>query len=271
MLPPVLAATDDVPIVLLEKGEATGATGLLHLPPAPPADAPLVSCLMVSRGRVEPARHAIAGYRRQSYRQRELVIVAVSPEPALIAHVASLGDRSIRLHRTGPASLGELRNASVGLAAGDLLMTWDDDDLHAPQRIELMAAALMAADAGAAFLRRILHWWPREERLIVASQHVWECSMLARRAALPPFPAMDRGEDIAAIRALRRRHRIVLVDRPAGYVRFVHGANTCPDDYFERVLARADQRWDGAAGRDVMRQLGWPVRAGRESMVNGTS
>ena len=53
------------------------------------ADLPLISCLMVSRGTLFPAQHAIQCFRLQTYPNRELVIVCDAPDSELQAHCAA--------------------------------------------------------------------------------------------------------------------------------------------------------------------------------------
>jgi hypothetical protein len=50
----------------------------------------------------------------------------------------SLQDQNIRLHNqpSNYSSLGEIREASLKLATGDVYICWDDDDLYLPWHIE---------------------------------------------------------------------------------------------------------------------------------------
>src|SRR5689334_1924636 len=77
---------------------------------------PLVSCLMVSRGDRPAVEEAILGYQRQTYDNRELVIVTSAMDNLIEPLLAKLEDPSIRFHLASPATLGELRNVSVGCA-----------------------------------------------------------------------------------------------------------------------------------------------------------
>ena len=120
-------------------------------PLSPSADCPLVSCLMVSRGRLFPGRHAVECFLRQTHANRELVIVIDDPGCDLRAHVLALADPRLRLVEipSGQRTLGELRNIAVANARGEYVCQWDDDDLYAPQRIEVQLATLVATGAAA--------------------------------------------------------------------------------------------------------------------------
>lgn len=230
--------TRRLPIRVLGSADETGPMVLTAAPDFA-VSGPLVSCLMVSRGRIVPAGLAIACWQRQRYPNRELVIVSAATDGALAAHVAGLAGRAIRYVAAAPAPLGVLRNIAVAHAAGEIVCTWDDDDLSAPDRLDLMVATMGASKAMACFLERITLWEPGG-RLAVAAARPWEPTMLVRREALPIYPAIDRGEDTAAGRMIARNHPIALLDAPDTYVYVSHGGNACAPPHFDRLFATAD-------------------------------
>lgn len=230
--------------------------GTLALPADAEVRGPLVSCVMVTRGALFPARHAIDCFRRQSYAHRELVIVCDRPGNAVATHVAGLGDPAIRYVETAPATLGELRNTSVAHARGELICQWDDDDLYPRDRIALMAAGLADDRAVACFLERWTMWWPARRWLALSERRIWEGTMLARRDALPVYPALRREEDTAIVRLMRARHALRLIDQPLGYCYIVHGGNACNTEHFEGLFARATQRSAVAAYDGDLARLG---------------
>ncbi|MGE0715675.1 MAG: glycosyltransferase [Alphaproteobacteria bacterium] len=220
---------------------------------------PLVSCLMVTARRFEQARLAIRCFQRQTYPNLELVVVDSSPDDALARHVAALDDRRIRhVHSPGDRrSLGALRNLSVGLAAGDLVAIWDDDDLSHPARIATQYEALTRTDAAAAMLRRVVVWWPAMERVVVSMLRLqWENTLLARRDAMEPYPEIDYGEDTPAIDKLRARRRVVLIDLPRLFVYVAHGANQCGPGHFHQHWNNATVRFPTERQAAVIEELG---------------
>jgi glycosyltransferase involved in cell wall biosynthesis len=195
---------------------------------------------MVTRGRLVPAQFAIEGYRRQTWPNRELVIVCGASDSELPALLATLDDPTIR-YVTAPAGpLGSLRNASVAAAHGTLLCQWDDDDLYHPQRLEFQYGELVAAGASAHFLSRLMMWWPEERRLAVSSRRMWEGSMLCRRLALGTYPPIERREDTHVVKDLRERgNRITYTDQPLAYCYIVHGDNTSGLRHLTKLFTKA--------------------------------
>jgi glycosyltransferase involved in cell wall biosynthesis len=231
--------TQPIRLFLLKPGADEPEQSSLAVPAGSRVGGPLISCLMVTRGGLFPAQLAIHCYQRQSYVDRELVIICDQPGSPLAAHVAELGDPSIRYVETAPATLGELRNTSVAHARGDLLCQWDDDDLYHPQRLELQAAALETTGTEASFLARWCIWWPARRRLAISSTRIWEGSMLVKRGALPIYPALRLGEDRQIVAMMRERHRLALIDQPLAYCYIVHGRNSCGEAHFETLFANA--------------------------------
>jgi glycosyltransferase involved in cell wall biosynthesis len=230
---------------------------------------------MVSRGHLVPAQFAIDCYRRQTWPNRELVIVGTDQSSELPDHVAALGDPTIRHHSAAPAALGTLRNVSVEQARGHLVCQWDDDDLYHPERLEFQYAGLIASGAAAHFLSRWWLWWPERRQLAISSRRIWEGSMLAHRDALGRYPAIARREDTQLVVELRERHRIVYSDQPSAYCYIVHGGNSFGPRHHAKLFARATETIAADDYGEQLDQLAtvFPVQAYREALVHraGTS
>jgi Glycosyl transferase family 2 len=201
---------------------------------------------MVTRGGVYPAAFAIGCFQRQSYANRELVIVCDQPDSPLKAWLDAQALPGIRYIEVPPTPLGTLRNASVAAARGTLLAQWDDDDLYHPDRLTMQQEALGEEGAAASFLHRWLLWWPARRWLAISGKRVWEGSMLARREGLPSYPALARGEDTEMVRLLHTDHAIRLTDQPATYCYIVHGHNSCDSAHMETLFAAASMRFEDA-------------------------
>lgn len=111
--------------------------------------APLVSCLMVTGDRAIFAARALDYFGRLTYEPRELVIVdgGKRPLPIPVGRFAGASAGvSIQSLRADPSStLGKRRNMAAAAARGEILMHFDDDDWHAPGRLDVQVNALRNA------------------------------------------------------------------------------------------------------------------------------
>lgn len=196
---------------------------------------PLVSCLMVTRGRLFPGRFAVDCFLRQTYPNRELVIVCDGPGTEIEAHCKGLDDPRIRVvyAEMPQASLGALRNLSLRAAQGEWVCQWDDDDLYHPERIRLSMAVCQSMQSEALFLMRWLFWWPARRRIGISHSRTWEGSMLARKECVPAYPELARGEDTAVMKDVVQSSRVSLIDAPWLYAYIQTGANTWGTGHFE--------------------------------------
>lgn len=106
---------------------------------------PKISCVTVTTGRVDLVKKAVHCYAYQTYKNRELVILAQGNFEQIKHHVDSLGrDDIVLLEAPSHLTLGAIRNASIEIARGDIICQWDDDDLYHPDRIRTQYLALRA-------------------------------------------------------------------------------------------------------------------------------
>jgi len=109
------------------------------------ARAPLVTCVMPTRGRAEFVDRSIAYFERQTYPELELVVVDDSPSGERPAFPTDERIRVIDVpHGT---SIGAKRNQACELARGEVIVQWDDDDWYGPRRVEEQVRALLEGRA----------------------------------------------------------------------------------------------------------------------------
>ncbi len=105
-----------------------------------PSAFPLLSCIMPTRGRSDFVARSIRYFQLQDYPALELIIVyeQASDLPA------GIDDPRIRCIRV-PArtSIGAKRNEAVGVACGELIAHWDDDDWYGAQRLSRQVAPIL--------------------------------------------------------------------------------------------------------------------------------
>jgi glycosyltransferase involved in cell wall biosynthesis len=109
----------------------------------PEASLPLVSCICPTYNRPPRYQHlleeAIASFLRQDYPNKELIVINDCPGQELICDEP--GVRVVNVAERFP-SIGDKQNAAVGLARGELIAPWDDDDISLPWRLSLSVGRL---------------------------------------------------------------------------------------------------------------------------------
>jgi len=177
---------------------------------------------MVTRpGRERFAARAISCFGSQSYEPRELVILR---------------------HEDESVSLGEMRNRSFARASGDLLATWDDDDLHDRGRLATQIERLSESGADACFLSRITLECLCGHKITSAKRSLWEGTMIVRRETIRDlkYPPDKRGSDSSFIHAaLDRGLKTTTVDDSSLYVYRYHGDNLWHAEHFDRLFEHA--------------------------------
>lgn len=204
---------------------------------------PRVSCMMVTKDRPVLAIRAVDCFRRQSYRNRELLILDDSTDHTLEEYIQTLADPNIRLIRLEPQgkTLGELRNLAVEKSSGEFVAQWDDDDLSDPDRLEIQMAAIHASRSDACLLQRHMIWFPGKRRMAISNQRRWESSFICRKDCMPCYPALRKGEDTEVIDEIAAHHQVIILDAPQLYLYIFHGANTFEKEHWENCWRSASQ------------------------------
>lgn len=104
-------------------------------------DLPLVSCLCLTYARPQVLREAIWCFLQQDYPNKELIVVNDHHNPIVLDQEYP-GVTLINVTQRF-ANLGKKRNYTTGLASGEVLCVWDDDDLHMPWRLTQTVRHLM--------------------------------------------------------------------------------------------------------------------------------
>jgi len=96
----------------------------------PSINEPLVSCLCPTYGRFEKLCEAVSCFVAQDYVNKEMVILNSHPVPLHmdLPQVRIINDPSLFF-------LGDIHNRLLDEAKGELVRTWDDDDLYLPYAI----------------------------------------------------------------------------------------------------------------------------------------
>jgi glycosyltransferase involved in cell wall biosynthesis len=203
-------------------------------PPLPP----LVSCVMATYNRRPFIPLALEAFRRQTYANRELLVIDDGPDAVPEFFRDQPAVRYFRVDRR--ISLGAKRNFGCGEARAGIIALWDDDDWYAATRLERQVAPIVRGEADmTGLVNRFVLQLPQRKcwttsvplhRTMFAGD-VPGGTLVFRRSIWNSgirFPDISLAEDAAFLRAaLSRRHRLQRVDDPGGLFVYVrHGANT---------------------------------------------
>lgn len=164
---------------------------------------PLVSCIMPTYNRRRFVPRAVEYFFRQDYEKAELIIVDDGTDPIedLIPR-----DRRIRYVRLAEkTTIGEKRNLACGLARGEIIVHWDDDDWMADWRLSYQAGHLGQADICG--LSRVFFFDPAQEAAWeyiypgTVKRWVSGATLCYRKSFWEenPFPKRNVGEDLRFI------------------------------------------------------------------------
>lgn len=241
---------DTVPLSLMQKGRIVLRSQFRHSLSqslyGKESEHPLISCLMITKHRFYQAKLAIQCFQKQTYPNKELIIIDDDESDRLAQHVTQLADVTIHHLHLKPQgqALGELRNLSLDKASGNYVCQWDDDDLFDPLRLEMQMSALQVLNAEACFLQRWLMWWVEKDRLATSRTRIWEGSLLCRRDKLPSYAAQQQGEDTLVTGQILQNCRVALLDRPQLYLYIFHQQNTFNETHFELHWQQAIDRFE---------------------------
>ena len=89
----------------------------------------LISALCITYGRHLLLEEAIESFLKQDYPNKEMIIINDLPEQTLIFEHPQI---KIFNFKKRFSTIGEKRNKSVEMSKGDILTSWDDDDIYLP-------------------------------------------------------------------------------------------------------------------------------------------
>ena len=188
-----------------------------------------VTCLCLTRNRPEWLPKAIESFQLQTFKCRELMILADGQD---VSHLVPEGDPRIRLiHLDGRPEIGAKRNYGCERAAGEVIAHFDDDDYSAPGRLADQIARLLESGKAVTGFHSMLftdgvRWWKYEG----TRNYAVGTSLCYRRSwwREHPFPAIQVGEDNAMVAAAHAAGQLVTAD--AGDLMYAtnHAGNTSP-------------------------------------------
>jgi glycosyltransferase involved in cell wall biosynthesis len=226
----------------------------------------LVSCIMPTANRRAFVAQAIKYFSRQTYPERELVIIDDGEESVEDLVHGEEDVRYVRLaHRQ---SIGAKRNLACEIAGGDFIAHWDDDDWIGCARLEDQVRLLRDSGSAAVGAPDLLYYAPlagqawRYTRQAGHEPGVCGGTLLYRKALWQEYPYQDVscGEDEAFVRSLPV-DRVRLAPADGYYIGILHGGNTAPKSL-------RPPRWSRSDLDDVVQHL-WEDRDFYVGLRNG--
>ncbi|MEZ4883084.1 MAG: glycosyltransferase [Chitinophagales bacterium] len=198
---------------------------------------PLVSCLLVTKNRFQLAKKSVECFMRQSYPNRELIVIDDGEDRQLKDWVEGLKNSKIRFFHLPDKSkkLGVLRNLSREKARGEFVAQWDDDDLSHYNRLLFQMTLIQKMNLDGCTLQREELWFPTKQRFGYSARRLWEGSMICNNKKLPLYHETRRGEESDAVNQLSLNGKIALLDFPQLYTYCFHGKNTFDEPHFEQI------------------------------------
>jgi len=190
----------------------------------PATQAPLVSCILVTRNRPRFLPQALRCFRRQSYRNAELILVDDSDESMerLCAKVPSL--QYIRLSRPTPS--GTKLNIGIQAARAPIIQILDDDDFYGPGFVASSVSHLPKS-VNSVVTRCCFLVLLRGDPVLRHSGHGWKPSSFCfHRALWEKRPYRDLKRSCDSWFLYDHNPRLVRICDIEQYMVVRHGANT---------------------------------------------
>lgn len=203
---------------------------------------PLVSCLMVTANRKHLMRRAISCFNKQSYPNKELVIVDDGTQNLdnVLNHVPGDELVYVKLDPSEDNTLGKLRNISLEKASGDFFAQWDDDDWYHPDRLSVQIDTLNQGFDACCLSGALMHL---DVEPYIRHPYVGNLpngipgSIMHRKDPSITYPHTRRAEDTVYLDQWMDKRYTKLSDEYSYlFLRSYHGDNTWEKEHFLRRI-----------------------------------
>lgn len=195
---------------------------------------PFVTCLCLTRNRRQWLPRAIRCFLNQTYPKKELLILADGEDVRDLVENLDVGsgENSVRyIFQSGSQQIGDKRNTGSELASGEVILSWDDDDWSAPERIQDQVARMQYHQVSVTGYHSMLFtdgrvWWKYHGNQsanlgssLCYRKNWWEQNK---------FPSRQIGEDSGFIHTAYRKGQYSSVDAGELMVASIHAGNSSP-------------------------------------------
>jgi glycosyltransferase involved in cell wall biosynthesis len=213
---------------------------------------PLISCLCVTRKRIELLKRAIACFVHQTYPNKELVIIFEDDDSETEKYAATLIDKRIHCFKVGSdpkLTLGALRNISINKSKGEYFCQWDDDDWYHCERLSFQMNALEISKKKASVLAYWLMYDTVRKEAYLSFPTAWAGSLLCKKKVENDnilYPDLSKGEDLNLLLYLIHKNYLIPLIAPSLYIYTNNGNNTWSRDHFEQLCSSSQKLSKGA-------------------------
>lgn len=148
---------------------------------------------------------AVQSFINQSYSNKELIIIHCNDYyfDEYLKNVYGIL-KDVRIIKRNPESLGAMRNAAVVSARGELIATWDDDDISHPRRLESQIREMVYRGKKFSYLIKYIHLFEDDHSLFLVNKvkidmyvdSVAENTFIGYKNAMPgKYLDLNSGED----------------------------------------------------------------------------
>lgn len=202
---------------------------------------PLISCIMVTKNRLEKVKKAVDCFINQTYKNKELIIIEDGDDDTF-KYITKLAHPNIRIYHltSSNLTLGELRNMSIEKSMGEYLIQWDDDDYYHPTRIAIMYKKLKEKNVDVLYLSKWMMAWPQKGYYTISNYRGsgWEGSMLIKTEKMLKYPLLRRGEDTVLQEEIKSNGTkwATLDNYEILYLYVIHNNNTWNSYHFSKLF-----------------------------------
>lgn len=180
-----------------------------------------ISCVCLTFGRTALLEEALESFLRQDYPDKELVIFNT-----LVAQKLQFSHPQVKVvnHPARPSTIGETRNLAIEACSGELLLTYDDDDIYRGHYLSWLVGKL---NQDWLWVKQASKFSMKDGRVQKMSGQANNQFMFSRTAwrLVGAYPTMDCGEDITFFRAMREKVRGGVVPCQPSEIGFIYRFN----------------------------------------------
>lgn len=203
----------------------------------------MVSCITVTKNRVDFLKKSISHYINQTYNDKELIIGYYLSDLDTKDYLENLpfnftNENNINFYPLTDQTTGSARNHIIQKASGEYLCIWDDDDYYHPNRIQEQLTYLKSSNRLATALVSILVYSTKREEVRLGFERItgWEGSLLLHKSIFTNYEDLTTGEDTPLLIHLDNQKQLALQFNPDLYIYILHDSNTSSVRHLENIF-----------------------------------